>query len=98
MGVIASAFGLGATFSNYIGQMVVEKFGHVASLTAAFFISLVPVVLFLFMPETLGARDHYKEVNASPKKNKAYYQSLSLSPADTESSSSSVPSPYGSFD
>lgn len=98
MGVIASAFGLGATLSNYIGQMVVEKFGHVASLTAAFFISLVPVVLFLFMPETLGARDRYKEVNASPKMNKAYYQTLSLSPADTESSSSSAPSPYGSFD
>lgn len=64
VGLTASCFGLGATLSNFLGQMVVEKFGHVASLMASGVISLVPVVLFLFMPETLGMRTRHH----SPKK------------------------------
>ena len=55
-GLIASCFGLGATLSNYLGQMVVEKFDHATSLTASLFISLIPVILFTWMPETLGMR------------------------------------------
>ncbi|CAB9515066.1 MFS-type transporter [Seminavis robusta] len=55
-GLIASFFGMGATLSNYVGQMVVQKFDHVTSLTASLFISLIPVVLFMFMPETMGMR------------------------------------------
>jgi hypothetical protein len=50
-------FGLGATLSNYLGQMVVEQFGHVASLTGSLIISVIPLVIFgIFMPETLGDR------------------------------------------
>ena len=56
MGVTASAFGLGATLSNYVGQMVVQEFDHVTSLMASMFLSLVPILIFSFMPETLGKR------------------------------------------
>jgi hypothetical protein len=71
VGVTASFFGLGATLSNFFGQMVVEKFDHVTSLMVSFAISLVPVLLFLFMPETLGMRtqkqkkQQQKELQAS---------------------------------
>jgi hypothetical protein len=51
-------FGLGATLSNFLGQYVVEQFGHVASLTGSLVLSVIPIVIFgLFMPETLGDRD-----------------------------------------
>ena len=57
MGLTASCFGLGGTLSNLLGQMVVENFGHVASLTASMFLSVIPIVLFtLAMPETAGSR------------------------------------------
>lgn len=57
MGLTASCFGLGGTLSNLLGQMVVENFGHVASLTASLFLSIIPIVLFtLAMPETAGSR------------------------------------------
>lgn len=53
----ASAFGLGATMSNFIGQLLVEKFGHIFSLSCSMWLSLVPIVLFgLLMPETQGQR------------------------------------------
>lgn len=57
VGLTASFFGLGATLSNFLGQLVVEKFGHVASLLGSLGISVIPVILFAFlMPETLGRR------------------------------------------
>ena len=57
MGLTASCFGLGGTLSNLLGQIVVEKYGHVASLTASMFLSVLPIVLFtLAMPETAGSR------------------------------------------
>jgi hypothetical protein len=37
--------------------MIVEYFGHTASLAGSFFVSLFPIVLFaLAMPETYGRR------------------------------------------
>lgn len=36
--------------------MVVEKFGHVASLTGSLILSVIPLALFCFMPETYGHR------------------------------------------
>lgn len=47
--------------------MAVEKFDHVASLMASLVISLIPLVIFAFMPETLGMRTnhHQQEPNAS---------------------------------
>jgi len=57
MGVTASFFGLGATLSNFLGQLAVEKMGHVASLSGSTILSIIPVILFgLFMPETMGRR------------------------------------------
>jgi len=57
MGLSASCFGLGATLSNYLGQHIVEYFGHVTSLSASLFLSFVPIVLFAaMMPETYGQR------------------------------------------
>ena len=51
-------FGLGSTLSNFLGQHVVEQFGHVASLTVSLIISFIPITIFsLLMPETLGDRD-----------------------------------------
>ena len=57
MGLTASAFGLGATLSNYLGQVVVQHFGHVASLTASLCLSFIPIALFWHMPETYGRRN-----------------------------------------
>lgn len=58
MGLTASTFGLGATLSNFFGQNVVERYGHVASLTASLILSFFPVFIFgCFMPETLGDRE-----------------------------------------
>ncbi len=57
MGLTASCFGLGGTLSNLLGQIVVEQFGHVASLLGSLCISFIPLALFgLFMPETYGQR------------------------------------------
>ena len=57
VGLTASCFGLGATLSNLLGQMVVENMGHVASLTGSLLLSVIPVVLFsCCMPETYGQR------------------------------------------
>jgi hypothetical protein len=56
VGFTASCFGLGATLSNYLGQMVVEHYGHVASLLCSLLISFIPIVLFSTMPETYGCR------------------------------------------
>jgi len=53
MGLTASSFGLGATLSNLLGQIVVEKLGHVTSLLGSLLLSIIPIVLFaLAMPET----------------------------------------------
>ena len=68
MGLTASCFGLGATLSNFIGQLVVEKMGHAASLSGSFILSLIPVVVFgIMMPETMGRRGH----GYAPKPHKA---------------------------
>ena len=57
VGLTASSFGLGATISNVLGQTIVEKLGHVASLSGSLILSVTPIVLFAFgMPETLGMR------------------------------------------
>ena len=57
MGLTASCFGLGATLSNFIGQHIVENYGHVASLTGSLLLSIIPILIFgCFMPETLGDR------------------------------------------
>jgi hypothetical protein len=86
VGVTASFFGLGATLSNFLGQIVVETFGHMTSLKASFVISLVPVLLFQFMPETLGMRTRrQQQLHASPG-NPNYLKSLST----TDSSYGSV--------
>jgi hypothetical protein len=42
--------------SNFFGQMVVEKFGHVTSLSGSLLLSVFPILLFSFMPETYGHR------------------------------------------
>ena len=65
MGLTASMFGLGATMSNYLGQTVVEVYGHVASLTASLILSFIPVVIFgCFMPETKGDRDKQAHIQS----------------------------------
>lgn len=43
--------------SNFLGQMVVEKMGHVVSLSASFVISFIPIAVFtILMPETKNTR------------------------------------------
>jgi hypothetical protein len=57
VGLTASCFGLGGTMSNFLGQMVVEKMGHIASLTGSLAISIIPIAVFaIFMPETMNTR------------------------------------------
>ena len=61
VGLTASCFGLGATLSNLLGQLVVEKMGHVASLTGSLLLSVIPVLLFSWcMPETYGQRGTFQ--------------------------------------
>ena len=55
-GMIASTWGCGATLSNFLGQMVVQHYGHEVSLIASLILSIIPSVLFSWMPETRGAR------------------------------------------
>jgi MFS family permease len=62
MGMTASCFGLGATLSNFLGQIVVEKYGHEMSLIGSLALSVMPVVIFgCFMPETQGQRGKMKQ-------------------------------------
>ena len=69
VGLTASMFGLGATLSNFLGQQVVEQFGHVASLTGSLVISFIPITIFgLLMPETLGDRDRKPLSDDGPAK------------------------------
>jgi len=56
MGLTASVWGIGATLSNFLGQMVVQHFGHVASLSMSLILSFAPIFLFSAMPETFGMR------------------------------------------
>lgn len=67
VGITASCFGLGATLSNFLGQLLVEKFDHVTSLTASLAVSVLPILLFAFMPETLGQRGHHFESHSTTK-------------------------------
>jgi MFS family permease len=83
MGLTASTFGLGATLSNFLGQHVVERYGHVASLTASMVISFIPVIIFgCFMPETLGDRDHNRAKKikkiADQEKEQSTYVNMTL--------------------
>lgn len=54
---------LGATLSNFFGQMVVEQFGHTASLSGSLVISFIPIFIFAFMPETTGAREYNRKTD-----------------------------------
>jgi len=64
---------MGATLSNMLGQMVVEKYDHVTSLMGSLVISLLPILIFTLMPETLNLRDekHRNEKGASDYKSMA---------------------------
>ena len=64
VGLTASSFGMGATLSNFLGQLVVQHFGHVASLMGSLLLSIVPIVLFSTMPETYGHRCDQRANNA----------------------------------
>ena len=61
VGLTASCFGLGGTLSNLLGQIIVERLGHVASLSGSLILSFIPIALFaICMPETLGSRGSNK--------------------------------------
>jgi predicted MFS family arabinose efflux permease len=59
VGLTESHVNLGVTLSNFLGQMVVEKFGHLESLMGSLILSLVPIFLICFLPETLGLRTQH---------------------------------------
>ena len=68
MGLTGTCFGIGASLSNFLGQLVVQNFGHISSLYASLFISFIPIVLFsIFMPETLGLRGQIGDEIAKKK-------------------------------
>jgi hypothetical protein len=72
VGLTASFFGLGAALSNLLGQIVVERFGHVTSLYGSLILSIVPILLFSTMPETLGQREtthRYHHTNSNTTTN-----------------------------
>jgi len=68
MGLTGTCFGIGASLSNFLGQLVVQNFGHITSLYGSLFISFIPIVLFsVFMPETLGLRGQIGDEIAKKK-------------------------------
>jgi hypothetical protein len=51
-------------------QQVVERYGHVASLTGSLVLSIVPLLIFgCFMPETLGKRGSVINTRNQKKEN-----------------------------
>ena len=54
--------------------MVVEKLGHVVSLSGSLILSIIPILLFSFMPETLGTRT--KRPNADQADNSSAYKQI----------------------
>jgi MFS family permease len=70
MGLTASCFGLGATLSNFLGQLVVEKFTHSISLSMSLVISFIPIIVFSFFPETQGQRGYLAPGQAAAMANK----------------------------
>lgn len=46
--------------SNFLGQLIVEEYGHSASILTSLAVSICPIVLFAFFPETLGDRGRRK--------------------------------------
>ena len=69
MGLTGTCFGIGASLSNFLGQLVVQHFGHTSSLYGSLLLSFVPIVLFgIFMPETLGLRGKIGDEIASKKR------------------------------
>lgn len=49
---------MGATLSNFLGQLVVEKYSHSTSLWMSLLISFIPILVFSFFPETQGQRGY----------------------------------------
>ena len=85
-------FGMGATLSNFLGQHVVEQYGHVASLTGSLVLSIVPIVILgLFMPETLGDRDAKEHGDAE-------LNSTSSMIAEDNEKSNGIRTPYVEMD
>ena len=78
MGVTASCFGLGATLSNFFGQMVAEHFGHVVSLMGSLVLSIAPIIIFSFMPETYGLRGDESIAPSTPKKKDEGYNTFNV--------------------
>jgi hypothetical protein len=64
-GELSVCFSLGGTLSNYLGQLIVEEYGHTASLQASLIVSLFPILLFTFFSETLGERGRHKSGEAA---------------------------------
>lgn len=78
VGLTASMFGMGGTLSNFLGQQIVEQFGHVASLTGSLIISFIPIAIFgLLMPETLGDRDRNTSSDCSESEEESAKKSSS---------------------
>ena len=61
------------TLSEYFGQQVVERYGHIAALSCSFVLSLIPLILYSFMPETLGHRIPSKD---EPKEETNVYKPM----------------------
>lgn len=54
---VTDTFGsLGYSISQYVGQVIAEKLGHVASLLVSLTLSIMPIIFFMYMPETSGIR------------------------------------------
>ena len=70
MGMTASFFCLGAALSNFLGQIMVERYSHVASLLGSLALSGLPFIIFgCFMPETQGLRGKVKQQEERQEEN-----------------------------
>jgi hypothetical protein len=64
---------MGATLSNFLGQLAVEKFSHSTSLWMSLIISFIPILLFSFFPETQGQRGYLAPGQAAAKKEESEF-------------------------
>jgi MFS family permease len=67
-GLTSTCLSVGNAMSTFIGQIIVEKYGHITSLTCSLVLSFLPIFIFtFFMPETINMRGTVPAVQTTQK-------------------------------
>lgn len=69
LGLTSAAWSIGGTISGYMGQVFAEDYGYLRAFRILGFLSLIPVVLYIFfMPETLDPEEKKENIAATNEK------------------------------